>query len=95
MTILLVEDNPADAEIMRELLYDHKELSFKIVCAGLSCQRSDRGNFLAANRGGIWCGKIKSLKLPLNESYMLISFFGQIRLSLQPCNIGHCFENVD
>jgi two-component sensor histidine kinase/CheY-like chemotaxis protein len=33
MTILLIEDNPADVEMIRELLSDHKGSSFDIVCA--------------------------------------------------------------
>ncbi|MDO8873106.1 MAG: histidine kinase dimerization/phosphoacceptor domain -containing protein [Methanoregula sp.] len=33
MKILVIEDNPADVEMIRELLSDHKESSFKIVCA--------------------------------------------------------------
>jgi two-component sensor histidine kinase len=33
MTILMIEDNPADVEMIRELLSDHKGSSFDIVCA--------------------------------------------------------------
>jgi two-component sensor histidine kinase/CheY-like chemotaxis protein len=33
MTILLIEDNPADVEMIRELLSHQKESSFNIVCA--------------------------------------------------------------
>ena len=33
MSILLIEDNPADVVMIRELLSDHKRSSFKIVCA--------------------------------------------------------------
>jgi two-component sensor histidine kinase/CheY-like chemotaxis protein len=33
MTILLIEDNPADVEMIRELLSDHKGSSFDFVCA--------------------------------------------------------------
>jgi two-component sensor histidine kinase/CheY-like chemotaxis protein len=33
MTILLIEDNPADVEMIRELLSDYKGSSFEIICA--------------------------------------------------------------
>jgi two-component sensor histidine kinase len=33
MKILVIEDNPADVEMIRELLSDHKGSSFEIVCA--------------------------------------------------------------
>ena len=33
MTILLIEDNPADVEMIRELLSHHKGSSFDIICA--------------------------------------------------------------